>query len=291
MNKWLKRIYKSLPITHDLGKLDAIYDYLKAIHREVQINNMIQAETAMRDELGKLRYRDPKRLSLHEHQVFSQNGEDGIIAEIFTRIGLQSKTFVEIGTGNGLENNTAFLVAQGWRGYWLEGDRECVELIRAQFGEKLTGTLKLRCEFITAENIAALLHEMGVPAEFDLLSLDIDRNTYYVWRALREFRPRVVVIEYNATFPADVDWCVDYRPERSWNYTSYMGASLKAYERLGSEIGYSLVGCDMTGTNAFFVRKCEAVGKFAEPFTAENHYEPTRYWAVRRKGHPAAFTD
>ncbi len=54
------------------------------------------------------------------------------------------------------------------------------------------------------------------------------------------------------------------------------GASLKAYEQLGGKLGYKLVGCDFHGNNAFFVRDDLAGEHFAAPFTAENHYEPTR---------------
>jgi hypothetical protein len=47
------------------------------------------------------------------------------------------------------------------------------------------------------------------------LSLDIDRNTWWVWRALAFLRPRVVVAEYNAVWPAGVDWTIDYQEERA----------------------------------------------------------------------------
>jgi hypothetical protein len=70
-----------------------------------------------------------------------------------------------------------------------------------------------------------------------------------------------------------------------------MGANLKAYERLGAELGYALVGCELSGINAFFVRRDLLGDKFAEPFTAENHFEPSRYFLLRRDGHPRCYTD
>lgn len=137
----------------------------------------------------------------------------------------------------------------------------------------------------------SLLAQLEVKSEFDLLSLDIDRNTYFVWAALEKFRPRVVVIEYNATFPPDVAWTVDYDAERGWNETMYQGASLKSLEILGRKMGYALVGCDLHGVNAFFVREDLCAEHFATPFTAENHFEPARYWLIRREGHPRCFDD
>ena len=145
---------------------------------------------------------------------------------------------------------------------------------------------------MTAENVAALLDELEVPAECDLLSIDVDRNTYYVWRALRRRRPRVVVVEYNATFPPSDEWVVAYDAAKGWNSSSYFGASLKSYELLGRELGYMLVGCGLAGTNAFFVRSDLVTDLFEPPFTAEHHYEPPRYWLARlRFGHRRCFAD
>lgn len=242
--------------------------------------------------LAQPRYSEPKRIHRFEHQVFSQNGEDGVLAEIFRRIGTTDRTFLEIGVGDGLENNTTYLLAQGWKGWWLDGDHEGMEKIQKTFWQQLaSGALKTREALITAENISGILRELNVPTEFDLFSLDIDRNTYFVWRALKNLRPRVILIEYNSHYPPPVEWTVEYRPELLYNATSYMGASLKAYEKLGAELGYALVGCETSGINAFFVRSDLCGDKFAEPFTAENHFEPPRYFLLRRDGHPRCFTD
>ena len=145
---------------------------------------------------------------------------------------------------------------------------------------------------ITAENIADAFRTLAVPAEVDLLSVDIDRNTYHALEAaLRAIRPRVLVVEYNATWPADAEWIVEYDGARWWDRTSYFGASLKAFERLGARQGYALVGCDLTGVNAFFVRQELCGDLFEAPFTAEHHYEPARYYLARTHGHPPNFTD
>ncbi len=139
--------------------------------------------------------------------------------------------------------------------------------------------------------MAPLLASLDVPQEFDLLSIDIDQNTYYAWEALRAYKPRVAVIEYNAALPADLDWKVNYDPRRVWDETQNFGASLKALERLGRGMGYSLVGCDLAGSNAFFVRDDLVGERFAAPFTAENHHEPVRYALLTRRGHRRGILD
>src|SRR5262245_56964465 len=84
----------------------------------------MQQETFVAELLRQGKYADPKHLARHESQVYSQNGEDGIIQEIFRRIGTESRLFIEIGTGDGLECNTTFLLAQGWRGIWVEAFKQ-----------------------------------------------------------------------------------------------------------------------------------------------------------------------
>ena len=250
-------------------------------------------EDHVRALLAGPRYTGTKRLNRFEHQVFSQNGEDGILREVFRRIGTTDRTFLEFGVGDGQRNNTTFLLAQGWRGWWIEGNQRSAAAIRRAFARPLAGSqLALLHWMVTAENIAEAFRRLQVPAEIDLLSLDIDRNTWHVLAAaLPIVRPRALVVEYNATYPADVDWKVEYAADRWWDRTSYFGASLKAFERLGEQHGYALVGCELSGVNAFFVRRELCGDRFEAPFTAENHYEPARYYLARTHGHPPNFSD
>ncbi len=142
---------------------------------------------------------------------------------------------------------------------------------------------------ITAENIEPLFNEMGVPEEFDLLSIDIDGNDYWVWKNILKFRPRVVTLEYNALYRPAVKWVMKNNPTLAGKNDSYFGASLKSLELLGLEKGYRLVGCTFTGLNAFFVREDLVQDRFLAPYTAENHYEPARYSLVNKPGHPKGF--
>ena len=127
-----------------------------------------------------------------------------MIREIFRRIGTGNRTFLELGVGNGQVNNTTFLLAQGWKGYWLEADAGSVSTIRRDFATPLaTAQLTLLHALATVDGAAECLNWLGVPPELDLLSVDVDRNTYWVLAALlRVLRPRVAVVEYNATYPA-----------------------------------------------------------------------------------------
>jgi hypothetical protein len=270
----------------------AIYRVLEQVRAELEAVRTMEAARAQSLELERNpRYQEPGRLQRHAFQVNSQNGEDGIIREIFRRIGTTGRLFVEVGVGDGTENNTAFLLAQGWRGFWIDGRDEFLVRLAAR-PDLQDGCLKTLVARVDRDNAAGLFRELGVPAEFDLLSLDIDQNSHYAWEGLHGFSPRVVVIEYNAAIPPDLDWQARYAAGRDWDYSQNFGAGLKALEKLGSRLGYCLVGCDFCGVNAFFVRHDLVKDRFAEPFTAENHYEPPRYPALlHRRGHPRAILD
>ncbi len=236
-----------------------------------------QLEQANRDLLKEPKYQDPKKLNRYEYRVFSQNGEDGIIAEVFKRIGTTNRYFVDFGSSDGFENNTVLLLRQGWSGLWIDADAALVNRAKEHFRPEIEGhKLTVIQAFITAENIEDLFGRGEVPNEFDLLSIDIDRNDYYIWEKISQYRPRVVVIEYNSLYPPTMSWVIPYDPKAYWDGTTRTGATLKALEELGTKKGYSLVGSTINGLNAFFVRDDLLGDHFAAPYTAENHYEPSR---------------
>ncbi len=224
------------------------------------------------------RLENPKCLELYGFKVYSQNDEDGIIEEIFNRIGTTDKFFVEFGVENGLECNSHYLLFKGWRGLWIEGDENKFKDAFVRFFPVIrNGRLGLINAFITKDNINDLISNAEVKVEIDLLSIDIDGNDYYVWEAINVVRPRVVAIEYISKFPPNCDWKMAYNENHIWDGSDWQGASLKALELLGRQLGYRLVGTCLSGVNAFFVRQDLAGDKFIDPPTAEALYNPPRF--------------
>ena len=233
---------------------------------------------------------DERRLLKSGYRVYSQADEDGILHEIFRRIGEGQRTFLELGVGNGLENNTLFLLIQGWNGIWIEGsDRKAAASKKNLAVQIAEGRLQIEQNFITAPTIDQKIASLTAGRDVDLLSIDLDGNDYYVLDAIRSISPRVIVAEYNSKFPPDVPWIIEYNESHRWDGTDYFGASLKSLELLLTKRGYALVGCNIVGTNAFFVRTdLVNESRFCAPFTAENHYEPSRYFLLPafQAGHP-----
>jgi hypothetical protein len=242
-----------------------------------------------REELDQARNTDPKRLLRYGFKVYSQSDEDGIIQEIFHRIGMSNRTFVEFGVETGTECNTAKLLVEGWRGLWLDGSTEHVATIEKIYsGALIDRRLTAKHAIVTADNINTLLNDAGVTGDIDLLSIDIDYNDFWIWEAITTINPRVVVIEYNSTLRPPLSVVVPYEPTRRWDGSNYFGASLEALVKLGRTKGYRIVGCNFSGSNAFFARQELCGDLFIEPATAEEHYEPPRYYfSSLVAGHPA----
>jgi hypothetical protein len=217
-----------------------------------------------------------------EYQIYSQDGEDGILAFLFAKIGTGDRRFVEFGIGDVTRcNSTHLALGFGWSGLLVDGERRFVERARRFYEEhpEAAGRVRIAEAWITPENVDAVFRANGVPRDVDLVSIDIDGNDYWVWRALEAVRPRVVAIEYNASLGPEELLVTRYEEHfdrfalhpRGW----YHGASLAALERLGRTRGYRLVGCDSAGFNAFFVRDDAAEGKLAA-LPAKEAFYPCR---------------
>ena len=235
---------------------------------------------AIAGEADQLGYR--AMLRNREFKVSSQNGEDGLIAFIFSEIGVTNRRFVEFGVGDGRECNCANLAIRfGWSGLMLEGNAMGARRAQQYYANrKRSGgnEIEVRRAHVTVENINDTIASAGVRGEIDLLSIDIDGNDYWLWKAIDVVSPRVVVIEYNASFglrsitvPYDPQFVRLRRHRSGW----YHGTSVSALAKLGERKGYDLVGTDSRGVNAFFVRK-DALGGRLRALSAEEAYRPQK---------------
>jgi hypothetical protein len=179
---------------------------------------------------------------------FSQNDEDRILNEILKRINLDLNTFVEFGPGNGLENNTVSLLLKGWKGLWIGGEDLEVNIPK-------NNKLNFFKEWINLEKLESYLSLLKdfQPA---IISMDLDGNDYYFMEYLlsNSVKPAIIIQEYNGLFPMEIHWIQEYNPNHIWDGSSYYGASLLAYKELFAKHEYSLLCCNLTGVNSFFVK-------------------------------------
>ncbi len=193
-----------------------------------------------------------------EFKVFSQWGEDGIIQYLIRMIPIENKTLIEFGVENYLESNTRFLVVNNnWSGLVLDSSEKNISFIEK---DPISWKHSLVAEraFITAENINEIIKKSGLTGDIGLLSIDIDGNDYWVWKAINIVSPRIVVVEYNNFFGSlrkiTIPYDSKFSREIAHSSNLYYGASLAALNDLAEDKGYSLVGSNSAGSNAFFVR-------------------------------------
>ncbi len=184
----------------------------------------------------------------------SNRGEDFTIKEILNLVSSldtnnEARWCVEIGAWDGqLGSNTApFIQNHNFSAVLVEGDPEKFRTLKSNYEGKVNVHPLNSYVGKSPENqIDALLSQTSIPQDFEFLSIDIDGNDYHVWKNLNQYKPKLVIIEFNPTIPNEVDF---YQED---DFTLNQGSSVKALTRLANEKGYQLVGCNLN--NAFFVR-------------------------------------
>ena len=205
---------------------------------------------------------DGSDINKHELKIFSQFGEDGIIDFLVKKTEIKSKYFIEFGVEDYNESNTKFLLeARNWAGEIYETNKEHINNIKNQ-DLYWRYNLNVKNVFVTKKNINLLVKnflEKNNINQLGLLSIDIDGVDYWIWKELTVTNPEIVIIEYNARLGYEKSIVVPYEENfqrlKKHHSSIYFGASLNALYKLGIEKGYSLVGTNLNGSNAFFIKK------------------------------------
>ena len=221
--------------------------------------------------------------------IYAQGAEEAMLERIFERIEPVTRFCVEFGASDGLRNsNTALLLRErGFRGVLVEASDYRFGRLRENWGE--ADDVRIVQAVVQPGTVEEIFAAAGVPEDLDLLSIDIDGNDYWVWRAIERYRPKVVVIEYNPYYEPPQRWVMKENPAHEWDGSTYYGASLESLYWLGKDKGYELLCCDRQGNNAFFVER-SCFGRFG---IADNSpqvlYRPAMY-KIRFIGHNTFLT-
>ena len=220
-----------------------------------------------------------------EFKIFSQWGDDGIIQFLVSYLDIKKKEFIEFGVEDYSESNTRFLlVNNNWNGMVMDGSKRNINYIQKD-NIYWQHSLLAKAIFITKENINELIKECDFSSDMGLLHIDIDGNDYWIWKEINVVNPILVIVEYNSVFGAEKALTVPYDPvfTRSKAHYSdlYFGASLKALVQLGETKGYSFVGSNSNGNNAYFVRKDKM--KNLRALTTEEGYVESRFRESRNQ--------
>ncbi len=199
-----------------------------------------------------------KSLAEVEFKVFSQFGDDGIIQYLISNLDITNKTFIEFGVQDYSESNTRFLLLNdNWTGLVIDGNRNDMEKLKTEEFYWRQNLISVGM-FINKSNINEIFRGNKFEGEIGILSVDIDGNDYWIWEAINVVDPTVVIIEYNSVFgkmhSISVPYDDNFYRTNSHFSNLYWGASLKALNQLADRKGYSFVGCNSAGNNAYFVK-------------------------------------
>jgi hypothetical protein len=195
-----------------------------------------------------------------EFSAFSQNGEDGILDVLVANLINSNKTFIEIGSANGLANNTAYLAfVKKYTGLLIEAGKWNSFISKLVYRYFNRGVKSIH-SFVTLDNIEDVLQRLPVKTP-DLFCIDIDGNGYYIVEKTLElgYRPSIFICEYNATYGPNNSITIPYGS--NFNYGTahetrlYYGVSIKAWTNLFEKYGYAFISVDSNGVNAFFVNR------------------------------------
>jgi hypothetical protein len=193
--------------------------------------------------------------------TYSQTGEDGIIKKILEVIPQNDKWCVDFGAWDGLylSNTRNLIETKGYSAILIEGDKVRFAELKRNFAQnKNVIAINRFVGFEKEDNLDQILKMTPIPNDFDFLSIDIDGNDYHVWKAISDYNPKIVCIEFNPTIPTEIEFI------QSADTSVKQGASLLSLVKLGKDKGYELVS--VLKFNAFFVRS-----KYYPLFKIENN--------------------
>jgi hypothetical protein len=225
--------------------------YSKKIYVNLLLNNAISRAAVA----AALRNVNPLVPESWEFSGFSQNGEDGIIEHLLSGLISYNKYFIEIGSGNGLENNTSYLGhIKKYAGLQIEGNDEANNdalMIKPWLVECINSFVD--------ETAVEEIYRKAMFKDPDVFSIDIDGNDYYITKLLLEtgLRPKIMVVEYNSAFGTEKSITIPYNTAFNMFATEYpylyYGVSISGWKNLMAKYGYQFVTVETNGVNAFFI--------------------------------------
>ena len=198
-------------------------------------------------------------LNSYEFKIFSQFGDDGIIQYLIQNIKLKNNSFIEFGVEDFNESNCRFLMMNNnFQGFVIDGSEENIQRLK-NFNWFWRYDLQCEQSFITKDNINQLIAKSHFE-DIAILHIDLDGNDYWIFENLdlSKINPAIIILEYNSVFGDERAISVPYKDDfvrTNYHYSNLcFGASLPALNHLAEKRGYSLIGCNSSGNNSYFIR-------------------------------------
>lgn len=288
INKLFNKIRKKITYSLELKFVETI-NQSKINHEEllllsaksILVNNEFKAYTNINNY---------DRLFKYEFSIFSQFGDDGIIQFLVNYLDINEKKFIEFGVTDYIESNTRFLLMNNnWEGLVMDGNQDAVNTINNSYYYWKYNLIAKKL-WVTKNNINDFIKDNGFNGEIGLLHIDLDGNDYWIWEALESVSPIIFIAEFNSVFslnPYTVPYSESFYRTSAHHSNLYWGCGLTAICELSSKKGYSFIGCNSAGNNAYFVRNDKL--KDIKPLSPEEGYVKSKYRESRNRNGSLSF--
>ena len=140
------------------------------------------------------------------------------------------------------------LSEKNWSGILIEGNpKRITDLKNTYKNNPKVYPINKFVNFEGDDILDKILSPFPIPIDFDFLSIDIDGNDYHIWKSLVNYQPKLVLIEFNASIPGDIEFV------QPANLSLQQGSSILSFVKLANEKGYELICINQV--NAFFVHE------------------------------------
>jgi len=203
--------------------------------------------------------------SIEAWKKYSQHGEEAYLSHILENIKPQNKHIVDLGAWDGFHfSNSRYFIENGYTANLVDGDNR--------------GNEEVHQQMITKDNITEILEYLSTPTHFDVLSIDLDGNDYYILdELLKNYIPSVIIAEFNPIFSHNESYAIEYNPNHVWQNNDYYGFSFAAGLKLAEKHDYSCIFQNVS-LNMYFVKNTLLADSLAVKIEElVNHIPPVTY--------------
>ena len=173
---------------------------------------------------------DDQSLLFYYANIYSQVGQDGILAEIFRRLSITKGKFVEFGAWDGVFlSNSRWLFEQGWDGVFIEADEKRFKTLESSYKNTNTKCINAKVGISESDCLASVVESVMDVSTINFVSIDVDgvdldifehmgfKPDAYLVRDdhVDKFAPYDVISLYRDAFyfmpDSFRDWLIDFR--------------------------------------------------------------------------------
>ena len=177
------------------------------------------------------------------YNIYSQYGEDGVLEYLLSNLNIELGECCEFGMSGIKYSNTFNLVKnKNWHAVYIERAPHHLKNLKEIMNGYDVNLIDKSLEITGENNLDNILSTTKLKKDFDILCIDVYGIYYHIWDSLKNYIPKIVIIEINPFIKKDIEYI---------NNGKLFSSSFASVVKLGESKGYKLV-C-MTG-NLIFVK-------------------------------------